>query len=225
MPEVSDGLLYFIKYPFLALIYLFLLLTLRIMIGSLSLRSISKDYKNTAFDDKSDNSFEMAFEPTVVNQPIPEEISKAWPRSSHHEKNHAAGNAWNHNEAPVHAPEDDISVIPDESAENISPNVQAAKNYGYLELLSGLIAGNKKTIDVNGPISFGRSKEADVRIKDLFASAMNCEIIISPQGPVLKDLGSRNGTYCNDKRITGQVLLHDGDIFVVGEATFRWHKL
>ncbi len=224
MPEISDGLLYFIKYPFLALIYLFLLLTLRIMIGSLSLRSISKDYKNSAYDDTSDNSFEMASEPTVVNQPIPEEIRKAWPRGSHYEKNYAE-TARNHNGAPAHSSEENAGVIPDASDDNISPNVQAAKHYGYLELLSGLIAGSKKTIDVNGPLSFGRSKEADVRIKDLFASAMNCEIIISPQGPVLKDLGSRNGTYCNDKRITGQVILHDGDIFVVGEATFRWHKL
>lgn len=225
MPEISDGLLYFIKYPFLILIYIFLLLTLRIMIGSLSLRSISKDFKNSAYIDEapSHNSYDMSQEPTVVNLPIPEQISNARPCSAHQDKSRTPENAKKHY-APVPSPEE-VSIIPDAQDENVLPQGQAKKDYGYLEVLSGQIAGNKERIAVTGPITFGRSKEADVRLKDLFSSALNTELLITPQGAVLKDLDSRNGTFCNDKRIDGKILLHDGDVFAVGEATFRWHKL
>lgn len=49
-------------------------------------------------------------------------------------------------------------------------------------------------------------------------SKMHCAIIEKDQKLYLKDMGSRNGTYLNGKRITQPVLLQRDDVIGVGET-------
>lgn len=63
---------------------------------------------------------------------------------------------------------------------------------------------------------------------DLMISRDHCELVMDPPNFHLRDLGSRNGTYLNGKRIDGNSSQHensmavqDGDIITLGGTTFR----
>lgn len=66
----------------------------------------------------------------------------------------------------------------------------------------------------------GKSEQCDVRIVSRIASRRHCEISMEKDFVVLRDLNSRNGTFLNDTRITGQAFLNDGDRIIVGDAVF-----
>ena len=86
--------------------------------------------------------------------------------------------------------------------------------------LSGARAGQ---IDVfrKGYIGLGRHPLSDVRFdaeRDLDVSSRHAAIVRKPEGFVLQDLGSRNGTFVNGQRITGDTLLRAGDVIGLGEG-------
>ena len=66
----------------------------------------------------------------------------------------------------------------------------------------------------------GRSLEADIRIDDMTASRKHVQISKEPNGYVLRDLGSGNGTMLNNQRIEGAVVLEDKDEIGVSTVTF-----
>src|SRR5262245_28514791 len=66
-------------------------------------------------------------------------------------------------------------------------------------------------------VTIGRSRESDIFLPDQWLSRHHAEIRISPQGSVLVDLGSKNGTLLNDKKIAEEQPLHHGDVVTLGE--------
>ena len=69
------------------------------------------------------------------------------------------------------------------------------------------------------PSVIGRSSEADVCIKDAWASRVHCAIDRDRQVLVVRDLDSRNGTFVNGRRIE-VAQLRPGDRLTVGVSTF-----
>ena len=71
------------------------------------------------------------------------------------------------------------------------------------------------------PLSIGRHPDNTLVITDDRASRKHC--IIEPRGDtwLIRDLGSRNGTKLNDRRITSEVL-DNGDIFCIGATEFHF---
>jgi len=70
-------------------------------------------------------------------------------------------------------------------------------------------------------LSFGRHKTNDVRlVDDDNASRFHCVIEQHSRGPIVRDLGSRNGTKVNGQRV-GRHLLATGDRLRVGRHTFE----
>ena len=67
----------------------------------------------------------------------------------------------------------------------------------------------------------GRHRSCDVVITDDTVSGRHCQITESPDGCVIEDLGSSNGTYVNGKRIESTVL-KSGDRVTLGTATFTF---
>ena len=70
-------------------------------------------------------------------------------------------------------------------------------------------------------IGLGRHPLSDVRFdaeRDLDVSSRHAAIVRTPDGAafVIQDLGSRNGTFVNGKRITGDTPLQDGDVIACG---------
>ncbi|PYO35897.1 MAG: hypothetical protein DMD37_06850 [Gemmatimonadetes bacterium] len=84
--------------------------------------------------------------------------------------------------------------------------------------LSGARAGQVETF-TKGYIGLGRHPLSDVRFdaeRDLDVSSRHAAMMRKPEGYILQDLGSRNGTYVNGSRITGDTLLKDGDVIGFG---------
>ncbi|MDP3910993.1 MAG: trypsin-like peptidase domain-containing protein [Gemmatimonadales bacterium] len=84
--------------------------------------------------------------------------------------------------------------------------------------LSGARAGQVEAFR-KGYIGLGRHPLSDVRFdaeRDLDVSSRHASIVRRPEGFVLQDLGSRNGTFVNGERISGDVPLKDGDVIGFG---------
>jgi S1-C subfamily serine protease len=84
--------------------------------------------------------------------------------------------------------------------------------------LSGARAGQVEAFR-KGYIGLGRHPLSDVRFdaeRDLDVSSRHAAIVRKPDGFVLQDLGSRNGTFVNGQRITGDTALRDGDVIGFG---------
>ncbi len=69
-------------------------------------------------------------------------------------------------------------------------------------------------------IVIGRGVECDVVIKDAKASRKHCRLLRKPDGFILEDLGSKNGTYVEGRRIDAQVLLRADQTFKIGDTVF-----
>lgn len=75
----------------------------------------------------------------------------------------------------------------------------------------------------------GRDAQCDLVVPDRQVSRRHASIMLEENGYVLKDLGSKNGTFVNGRELAGQHLLQDGDeiqialccrlAFVAAEAT------
>jgi hypothetical protein len=87
-----------------------------------------------------------------------------------------------------------------------------------------VIAGDakQKIIKIKPPTIIGRSRDADVPVGHALVSRRHCEITVSEDGTlIVEDLGSLNGTYHGDQRITEPVYLEPGDKLTVGSITFQ----
>lgn len=69
-------------------------------------------------------------------------------------------------------------------------------------------------------IIIGRGVECDVVIKDVKASRKHCKLLRRPEGFVLEDLGSKNGTYFDGKKISEPVTLRADQTFKIGDTVF-----
>ncbi|MGH7569717.1 MAG: FHA domain-containing protein, partial [Gemmatimonadales bacterium] len=92
------------------------------------------------------------------------------------------------------------------------------------KFLSGARAGQMETFRKHY-IGLGRHPLSDVRFdaeRDLDVSSRHAAIVQRGEGSpggggfVLQDLGSKNGTFVNGKRVTGDVTLADGDVLGFG---------
>jgi hypothetical protein len=61
----------------------------------------------------------------------------------------------------------------------------------------------------------GRGAECDIAIPDRQISRHHVRLLRTPEGIVVEDLGSKNGTHVNGARISAPTLLQDGDIIQV----------
>lgn len=70
-------------------------------------------------------------------------------------------------------------------------------------------------------LALGRSSTNDVFLPDRTLSRVHARLTQGPDGMVLTDLGSRNGTSLNGERIVDPVLVRAGDRIVLGETTIE----
>ncbi len=80
--------------------------------------------------------------------------------------------------------------------------------------------GDRREFPLSGPsVVIGRLDECGIRIPLPEVSRRHVSITLSATRVVVKDLGSANGTYVNNKRVT-EDLLRPGDHLVVGPVVF-----
>ncbi|ATO16721.1 FHA domain-containing protein [Micromonospora sp. WMMA2032] len=67
----------------------------------------------------------------------------------------------------------------------------------------------------------GRAPSADIVLADPHLSRRHATVQATTDGVLLTDLGSTNGTWLNDRRISGSVPLADGDVVRLGRTDLR----
>lgn len=72
-----------------------------------------------------------------------------------------------------------------------------------------------------GPNSLGRSGENDFQIEHSSVSSSHCQIEVSGNNAMLKDLGSTNGTFV-EGQLVEEARLRPGQIFCLGDVRFRF---
>ncbi len=71
---------------------------------------------------------------------------------------------------------------------------------------------------VSQTIVLGRESSCDVVVADRQISRYHARLTPTPEGVILEDLGSKNGTHHNGVPLTGPVVLQDGDLLSVALA-------
>jgi S1-C subfamily serine protease len=87
-----------------------------------------------------------------------------------------------------------------------------------IRIISGARQGVREIID-KPYIGLGRHPMSDVRFdaeQDIDASTRHAAIILDGGRYILRDLGSTNGTFVSGERLTGDVVLKDGDVIRCG---------
>lgn len=76
-----------------------------------------------------------------------------------------------------------------------------------------------------GEHTVGRIRHSTVWIDDPAVSRRHARITVACDGVTLQDLGSKNGTYLNARRVQTVEMLNDGDEIVIGPAHLRYRVL
>jgi hypothetical protein len=86
-----------------------------------------------------------------------------------------------------------------------------------------VVGGDAKAAEVKLklPTVIGRGREANLTLPHPLVSRKHCEIFEDRGRLCVRDLGSLNGTYVNNERISEATSLPSGDLLTVGAVTFR----
>lgn len=107
------------------------------------------------------------------------------------------------------------SLDPDVLADGVDPTASASEGTARrLVITRGPGAGSTFLVD-RPEIRIGRHPEADILLDDVTVSRRHALVTSSPDGVVLTDQGSLNGSYVGGERVDSHVLA-DGDDIQIG---------
>lgn len=81
-----------------------------------------------------------------------------------------------------------------------------------------LASSSGDTYPIEGETLFGRGTESTIRLDDAEVSRKHASVYIDNDGLMIRDEGSANGTFVNDKRVEGESALKDGDQIRLGQT-------
>ena len=81
-----------------------------------------------------------------------------------------------------------------------------------------LLWGDRTVPLAAGENILGRDPAAALTVPSGLVSRRHACIVVAGERAILRDLGSKNGTLCGDRRVTGEVELADGDEIRIGPA-------
>ncbi len=90
------------------------------------------------------------------------------------------------------------------------------EEYPLLVAQEGPLKGQRWPI--NQTLVLGRESSCDVVVADRQISRYHARLTPTPEGVILEDLGSKNGTHHNGVPLAGPVVLQDGDLVSVALA-------
>ena len=93
---------------------------------------------------------------------------------------------------------------------------------GWLIVERGGGLQRDQRFDLIGGLSIGRSKDADVRIEDRYASGLHARVFSREGRFFVEDMNSTNGTLLNGATLQGEAELIDGDSVQIGDTVFRF---
>ena len=117
-----------------------------------------------------------------------------------------------------------VSPAPDATGFHAAPAFSEAPRSadGWLVAERGGGLEREQRFDLIGGLSIGRSKEADVRIEDRYASSIHARVFSREGRFFVEDMNSTNGTLLNGATLQGEAELIDGDTVQIGDTVFRF---
>lgn len=91
-----------------------------------------------------------------------------------------------------------------------------SQDYPVLVAQHGPLDGGRWALDRT--FMLGRDRGCDIVIQDRQVSRYHARLTVSPNGIVLEDMGSKNGTTHNNTQLQAPVVLQDGDIIKIAAA-------
>jgi predicted component of type VI protein secretion system len=86
----------------------------------------------------------------------------------------------------------------------------------HLKILNGPSSG--QTVPISGKLIVGREEDCHLRPASEFVSRHHCVLLLDEFTLRIRDLGSKNGTFVNSRRVgKAETILFDGDMVSVGE--------
>lgn len=95
--------------------------------------------------------------------------------------------------------------------------------YAYLTMLSGNRAGTNFPLDARRKTLIGRGTDCHISLPDPLCSRVHATLEFSPDGWVIRDAESRNGTLVNGQKVD-EATIADGNMIRVGSAEFEFHE-
>lgn len=86
-------------------------------------------------------------------------------------------------------------------------------------VLTGPLKG--KTYSFEDEITIGRAPDNTIQLDDMQVSRRHAKILRTPKGFVVRDLGSGNGTFVRNRRVS-ECLLNNGDIIQLGRQQLKF---
>ncbi len=102
-------------------------------------------------------------------------------------------------------------------------NKKPAIKLGFEVINAGINNSLKEgsVIPITNGISIGRKPENTLILSDEFVSGNHAKIFVKDEECYLEDLNSTNGTYVNNEKIKGKVLLEIEDEVKIGTVLFK----
>jgi Nif-specific regulatory protein len=95
--------------------------------------------------------------------------------------------------------------------------------YAYLTILTGNRAGTNFPLDARRNTQIGRGTDCHISLPDPLCSRVHATLSFTPDGWVIRDAESRNGTLVNGQKIDEATVV-DGNTIRVGSAEFEFHE-
>lgn len=89
-----------------------------------------------------------------------------------------------------------------------------------LKIIGGSRDGKKISIP-SGEFVIGRGKGCQLQLRSDAVSRKHCTLIVTESQVILRDFGSKNGSYVNDDRIEDECGLQQGDVVRIGPLSFE----
>lgn len=84
--------------------------------------------------------------------------------------------------------------------------------------------GRASTYRLSGTIQIGRASSCDIRPDDNYVSQLHAKVSDRNGSWVIEDLGSTNGTYLNQRKVTAPTTISPGDRIRVGKTVVEVRK-
>jgi ABC-type multidrug transport system ATPase subunit/pSer/pThr/pTyr-binding forkhead associated (FHA) protein len=110
----------------------------------------------------------------------------------------------------------DVLRIGDAHGNSVGLTFHAAERQRPEGVHSGAVRVGSTGLKMDATLTIGRDPQAGIHLPAPVVSWEHARLDRTPQGPVLADLNSTNGTFVNGHRLTRPVLLREGDVVQIG---------
>ena len=84
--------------------------------------------------------------------------------------------------------------------------------------------GAARTVELDRPVRIGRGEGCQIRIQDTYVSTFHARVFDRDGAWFVEDLGSTNGTFLNDVRVTSPAALQAGDRVRIGRTILELRR-